>query len=140
MSSMYVLKQGVKTVGFQSNDKPYVIGFPTSRMARKVHYNLPPEPKFDLIRCNTERIEQGITFDMESSLFVPKIKRGSNWFDPINECGIYMEEVNTDEFYMYPFKGIGIVIPFAEDEDDNEMIMSKAHVVDPHPIPSDQHI
>jgi hypothetical protein len=104
------------------------MGFTKPVMARQVHYNLHPEPQFTLVRGDPIKHED-IVFDTTSTLFVPKCK--GDFLDPMNDAGFHLSQMKTDEFYVLPAKGVGIIVPYNLIEDSPDEFMFKAHVIDP---------
>lgn len=126
---MYTLKQGSKTVGFTHKGRSYIIGFTNTRTARKVHYNIHPDPKFLLVRHNEDAHDAGVTWDKGASLFIPKCEGDSQ--NPVNDANLHLQHMAVDDFYMLPVKGVGIIIPYdLQDEDDKEFFF-KSHLVEP---------
>lgn len=135
IKQMFTLKQGNKTVGLVHKNNHYIIGFESFIKARKVQYNLHPNPEIMLVRGDT--IDKHLYFgdidlklDIDATLFLPKYKGSPN--DPMNDGNYHLNSEIYNEFIVYPFfKNIGIILPTElKDEDENEF-MFKAHVIEP---------
>lgn len=126
-SFMYTLKQGNKTIGFYSKDRPYVIGFKKLVHARSVHYAMHPEPKFQMVKSDDVMIKEGIEVFLGSTIFIPKCAGSS--LEPINDGGFHLHTMKSEEFYGMPFKGVGVVLAYELlDEDINEFTF-RAHII-----------
>jgi hypothetical protein len=124
-----IIKQKNKTLGLTHNNRHYIIGFPKLNLARKVHYNIHPEPNLTLIRGDMI-IHEDIEFDTSSTLFIPKCK-GSIW-EPMNDGCFHLSHMKKDEFYILPGKNrIGIIIPYNLEEETEDQFMFKVSVVNP---------
>ena len=133
---MYTLKLGNKTVSINHQDRHYIIGFKSIFMARKVHYNMSPEPVFLLLSNKTIKIpkEQGfldvLTIDYNATLSISKCK-GTIW-EPMNDIGYHLEEHERDAFLSFPIKKqLGIIMPYELIEETPEKFMFKSYVIDP---------
>lgn len=119
---MYTVKVKSKTVGFSHKDRSYVIGFRKINVARKVMYDMDPEPNILLHRKDTQ-IVQDIVFDARATLLIPKKKYPDNMF--------YIATMHQIDFYGLPTKGIGIVIPHELVFEDDSLFEFSTHVVEP---------
>lgn len=137
---MYTVKQGNKTVGLSQNNKYYIIGFENPVLARKVQYNLQPNPEITLLRGKNINLASTLNdfglkntdlfLDIEATLFIPKFKGSVQ--DPMNDGGYHLGADNYNEFIVYPFtKSIGLVLPFKLDDEDEDEFMFRAHVIEP---------
>ena len=151
---MYVLKQGNKSLSLIHCERHYVIGFQSSSMARKVHYNLhpavgtgPSSPNMRLERYEeidvTQEVKQGlgdldvpfraqsVTIDTQATLFLPKHEVGAP-HDPSNDMGIHLSTVDVSDFMMYPFENqLGIIMPYDLVHERPHEFLFKAQVIDP---------
>lgn len=135
MKNMYTLKQGNKTVGIYHKNNHYIIGFESIINARKVQYNLHPNPEITLLRGET--INKHIYFcdinlklDIDATLFLPKYKGSTT--DPMNDGNYHLSTENYNEFIAFPFmKNIGIILPSELKDEDDDEFMFKANVIDP---------
>lgn len=131
---MYTICRGNKTVGTKSDNKDYIIGYKKVIFARKVQYNIHPEPKIILLKSNMTFVEKNnikVHIDNDASLFVQK-HRG-NYYNPLNDGCYHMKIEKLDEFMLFPFtKSIGIILPYnLIDETDDEFIF-KCIVLSPN--------
>jgi hypothetical protein len=126
---MYTIKQKNKTIGLKYNDRSYIIGFSKLIVARNVYYKLHPEPKFTLIKNDNNIIVDDIIFDNKATLFIPKCK--GSILDPMNDGGFHLSQMKTEEFYILPKNGVGIILPYNMTEEDENEFIFKAHVFDP---------
>jgi hypothetical protein len=135
---MHSICRGSTTVSVKSNNINYVIGFKSLSYAKKVQYNIHPEPKIILLKSNVqivknEELSIDITIDNEATLFIEK--HLGDVMDPLNDGGFHISTTKINDFILYPnSKNIGIILPFdLLDETENEFIF-KSFVIDP---PSD---
>lgn len=121
----------------------YIVGFRNVLLARKVHYTLPPEPQFTLVRgdqiidLSDQLASVGydieLNLDVKAALFVPKIESGSGGiWSPMNDVGFFMSRMDEGEFLSLPIlNNQGVIIPYElEDETENEY-MFRSIVIDP---------
>ena len=133
---MYTIKQKNKTLSVSHNQKHYIIGFNNIITARKVHYNMHPEPKLVMIRDNKpinlmSKLDHSLTLEISSTLLIPKC-HGDIWA-PINDGMFHLLEMNEVEFYNLPLsKKLGIIVPYKLEEETNDDFMFKAYVLDPN--------
>jgi hypothetical protein len=135
---VYTLKQGSKTVGFYSNGTPYVIGFRNIIHARKVHYDMKPEPRFQMMMSDDVTIKDDVSIHFASTIFIPKHSMlrhhdsGSTrplLDDPMKDVGLHLHIQKAIEFYRLPQQGVGIIMPYELlDEDTNEFTF-RAHIL-----------
>lgn len=134
---MYTIKQKNKTLSVYHEHKHFVIGFKTALLARKVHYNIHPDPKMTLVR-SIEPIDLSpkvdfdisLILDVASTLFIPKCK-GSIW-EPMNDGMFHVDKMQEIEFYNLPISSnLGIIVPYKLEDETNEEFMFKAYVVEP---------
>lgn len=141
---MYTIQQKNKTIGMSHNERHYVVGFKSSKLARKVQYALHPEPKLILVRgtdidLSKDLQNKGINdlsliVDTEATLFMPKFKGSSE--DPLNDGGYHLHNVLYKDFVTYPFtKMIGVIMPYDLLEENEEEFVFRSHVIEPsfHP-------
>lgn len=127
---IYTLQQSSKKLSIVHRNKNYYIGFQKVNMARKVQYSLHPEPNILLVRGDPIKFEE-ITFDTNSFIFIPKC-HGSIW-EPMNDAGFHMNQVDDTEFSLNLTVHCGIIMPDKlVFEDDDEFIFSTS-VFDPIP-------
>lgn len=132
---MFILKQGNKTVGMTHNDRSYVFGFSKVVTARKIQYNLHPEPQFTLIRDpDLLQTKSGISFDHSSTLFIPKASHDGGSMNPMNDIGLHLSELHQDTFYSLPAIGVGIIIPYKLKEEDETEFIYDCFTVDPYKL------
>lgn len=140
VGKVYTLKRGSKTVSLVHKSVHYVIGFNKTTLARKVMYNLHPEPEFTLVRDNgislgPDLLKAGfvdleLNIDVGATLFIPKCK--GDILHPLNDGGYHLSYVAEDDFLMYPVsKNLGIVMPTEIFDEDNDEYVFKAFVMDP---------
>jgi hypothetical protein len=125
---IYTIKQKNKTIGLRHNDRSYIIGFSKLIVARNVHYKMSPEPNFILIKNNTI-IHDEIIFDNKSTLFIPKCS--GSILDPMNDGGFHLSQMKKEDFYILPKQGVGIILPYTMEEENDLEFMFKVHVFDP---------
>lgn len=111
---IYTLNQDNKTIGIIHKDKSYIIGSKNIMTIRKIHYSIHPEPKIVLVK---------------SSLYIPKCK--GSILDPMNDAKLHLNTMDIDTFSSLPFKGIGIIIPYNLDYEDEDTFIFKSHVFGP---------
>jgi len=126
----------------------YVVGFKSPILARKVHYNIDPEPVLRLERANRINIkhelntcldelgiggvDNDVYIDVLSMLYVPKTRNIGGPMDPMNDGGFHLEELPLEDFYMMPFdKNIGIVLPYDLFMEDSKNLVFHCQVIDP---------
>lgn len=140
---MYTIKSGNKTIGINLYDKNYVIGYNSAILARKVQYNINPEPKIILFKNDNlninKKIKQNnsdINIDINiNTLYIPKYDKNKINI-PINNEGFHLHTIKSDDFMLYPFsKNIGIIIPFKLIEENNNEFIFNAHVIDSYFFP-----
>lgn len=129
---MYTICRGNKIISVRSNNKDYIIGFNKVIIAKKIQYNIHPEPKIILLRSNIQKIKEGdltLSIDNDATLFIEK--HNGCALNPMNDGGYHINTVNINEFMLYPYsKNIGVVLPFnLIDESECEFIF-KSIVVD----------
>lgn len=133
---MYTICRGNKTVSVKTDNKDYIIGFKNAYIARKVQYNMHPEPKIILLKSNTMSIEKeniNIYIDNDASLFIQKLQ--GDYYNPINDGGYHMKNENLDNFMLFPFtNSIGIIIPYNLIDETNDEYIFKCIVLDPSPM------
>ena len=130
-----------KTLSVENHNKTYAIGFQNPLTARKILHSIEPTPKIVLLRDNTINLKQdlqevgydiNIFIDTTATLFIPKLKKGVPYLDPMNDIGYHLHSYEVNEFIEIPiFKNIGIVLPYdIIDEDENEFTI-RSCVVEP---------
>lgn len=143
---VHMLRRGPNYVGIA--DGPYVIGFESITLARWMHYSLHPEKQLRIERThridvsedvNTQMLSLGLdtnlqveklTIDPEAKLIIPKMQGSA--LDPMNDIGLHLDSMMTEDFMMMPFsKRVGIIMPYTIDSEDGESAVLSAHVVDP---------
>jgi hypothetical protein len=134
----YTIKRGNRTISYFNNNKHYIIGFKKSSIARKVIYNIHPEPEIVLFQSeNIELVtteDMKIAFDTQALLFIPKCK--GSVLEPLNDGGFHLGIIKYDEFIQYPFtKGLGIIIPYDLIHEDKNEFQFNSQII--HPIPLD---
>lgn len=146
---MYVLRQGSKSLSVTHGESPYVIGFKCSTMARKVHYNLHPDPtrhaRIERSRAIdvTSELKQGlkehninfacesVNIDTQATLFIPKHLSGGP-LDPTNDTGVHLSTIDATDFMMYPFEHhVGIIMPYALLEERAHEYLFWSHLIEP---------
>lgn len=140
--TIYMLRQGNKTLSVNQRGRPFVVGFQTATTARKVHYSLHPEPVLLLLRdedhdsCVSVDECRGLTVSPAATLFVPKCQ-GSTLL-PMNDGGFHLHSCPEPEFMALPYThGMGIVVAYKlEDEIDDEFVF-KAYAVEPRSLVDD---
>lgn len=136
-SKQYIstISKNNKNIGFYHKYKPYVIGFKNPNVARKVMYNMHPEPIFTLLTGNPREeldynYNKHITIDNEAVLFIPKSEY--RIFTLPEHNLYYLENVEYEEFIIYPYtKNIGIIIPYLLIDETDEEILFRSHTIDP---------
>lgn len=145
----YVLKRGSTTLSVKHADQHYVIGFKSPMIARKVHYNLHPDPVGSLrversrVIDVTSEIKEGLKdynisfacdtvhIDTQATLFIPKHLAGGP-LDPLNDTGMHLETVDSTDFLMYPFeRNVGIIMPYALLEERVHEYLFWSHLIEP---------
>lgn len=123
----------------------YVIGFQNLMLARKVQYNMTPEPCFRLYRRNWEnvtdevnagleslgssQIDGSVVLDTQALLHVPL--KDASLPDAMNEGMFHLETVSFEDFLMYPFdKNVGIIMPYNIEKEDGVEIVITSNVVE----------
>lgn len=149
----YVLKCKNKVLSVAeyqaSRFSTYIVGFKNPILARKVHYNMHPEPKLRLERSDvidiTTDINKGllevgtmgltsaqITIDVFSRLYIPKQEERGGPLLPINDGGFHLEEITVDKLYMMPFdRNIGVILPYDLESETSREIVLMCQVIDP---------
>lgn len=128
---MFTINHKSRTVGLQHKDSHFVVGFKSVRMARKVMYQLHPEPTLMVVRgdeidlttrIQAKGVDMNLVIDSSAALFIPKFEGSSS--DPMNDGGYHLHNVSEVEFMTYPFtKMLGIILPYELiDENDKEFI------------------
>jgi hypothetical protein len=126
---IHVLKQGNKSLSLTYNQRHYVIGFQSTAMARKVHYNLHPDPESRMRIERREHVDvtrdvknglreldvlfsaESVTIDTRALLYMPKATNGSILVE--NDAGIHLSTMDYSDFIMYPFENnIGVIMPY----------------------------
>jgi hypothetical protein len=135
---MYTIRQKNKTVSVEHNQRHYVLGFKNAMLARKVHYNLHPQPKFILIRDDNPidlkphlDIDVALNLEVASTLFIPKFTKGSIW-DPMNDGMFHLHQIHEVEFFSLPLaKNLGIIVPYKLEDETSDDFMFKVYMLDP---------
>ncbi len=154
-NKLYVLKQGNKSLSIVDDicsvrRHHYVIGFGSPLMARKVHYNLRPDPVPDMRIERAERIDvtqqvkegldaMGVDFkadsvciDTRALLFVPKYTTPGTTLDPQHDAGIHLATMDYSDFMMYPFEhNLGVIMPYELLHERPHEFVFRSHVIDP---------
>lgn len=135
-SKMYMLRQGSKTIGVVDNSQHYVIAFNNIITARKVHYNIHPDPCIHLDRVNNLVIAKSNILNLDlricpnAQLKIPKVD-GSVW-DAKNDGSFHLHSVTGEEFVMYPFsRGIGVIIAHNLKDENNDSMMFDSILIEP---------
>ena len=129
--NMHVLRQGNKTLSYTHKvldiSKNYVIGFPSPTLARHVHYCIEREPKINvernltldvtddvnhgLMNLGINPVNTQITIDTNALLYMSKTSSIQNICDIIDDNGLHLDFMKTEDFLMLPFEtNLGIVI------------------------------
>ena len=125
---IYTLRQGSKTVSLKHNDCHYVIGYKNVIVARKVHYFMHPDCDFNLMR-DKNPVRNPLTLDIRATLSIPKCE--GSIMDPMNDGAFHIHVVRDDVFLSYPMTGLGIIMPYdLQDENDKEFVFT-SYVIDP---------
>jgi hypothetical protein len=111
---IYTLNQDNKTIGIMHKNKSFIIGSKNIMTIRKIHYSIHPEPKIVLVKSN---------------LYIPKCK--GSILDPMNDAKMHLSMMNLNTFCSLPFKGIGIIMPYNLEYEDEDTFIFKSHVVAP---------
>lgn len=111
---IYTLNQDNKTIGIINKDKPFIIGTKNIMTIRKIHYSIHPEPKIVLVK---------------SSLYIPKCK--GSILDPMNDAKLHLSMMDIKTFSSLPFKGIGVIIPYNLEYEDEDTFIFNSHVFTP---------
>lgn len=111
---IYTLNQDNKTIGIINKEKPFIIGTNKIMIIRKIHYSIHPEPKIVLAKSN---------------LYIPKCK--GSILDPMNDAKLYLSKMDIKTFSSLPFKGIGIIIPYNLEYEDQNVFIFNSHVFEP---------
>jgi len=138
-----VIKNKSNILGFQHNNQNYIIGFQQKKHAILVHKDICKESvnNIKLFRHYTENIgdavSQGlhnlgfdesyddIKVDLNATLIIPKSE------NCINDNELTIEDLEFEEFLMYPFnKHIGISLPYELCGENNNFLF-EAQVIDP---------
>ena len=148
----YLIKQKNQTVGLNeyhgNRIHQYVIGFKSSILARKVHYNMDPEPVLRLERkdrinitnevnsllaeLNVSGVDNEVYIDVMSMLYVPKMSNPGGIMDPMNDGGFHLQEEPLEDLYMMPFeKNIGMILPYDLLMEDKKQMVLACQVIDP---------
>ena len=115
--------------------KPYMVGFRSVMLARKVHYSM-SGCESPILMPGVTPIESpatpGLIIDMEATLFVPKNK--IKYHQAIEDYGIHLKSMTEYEFMGIPLRTMtGILIATSVlDENDEELVM-RALTVDALP-------
>jgi len=137
---VYTINRGHKTLSVVHRQTHYVLGFKTPVLAKRIMYNLHPDPVFTLVRDNNIDlspqlyeagfIDVNLSIDVAATLFIPKCK-GSP-LDPMNDVGYHMNFHTEEEFIMFPInQNLGIIMPTMLQEECDEEYIFKAFVMDP---------
>lgn len=136
-TQVFTLRQGNKTVGFYNSQKPYIIGFRHSKVARNIMHALHPTPEFTLLRDNPVSLTvpemvppTTLTIDSSATLFIPKFSGSST--DPLNDGGFFVETCAYDDFIVYPMtKNVGVILPYVLIDENKNEFTYRAHVIEP---------
>lgn len=147
----YTIKRQSQTLGLAERHgerlRHYIVGFKSVVMARKVQYNIHPEPILRLERqsaiditssINACLLEVGlntvpsVTIDVLSRLYVPKMMHTGGAVEPLNDGGFHLDEQPYDDMFMLPFsKNIGIVLPYELEYENQRELVLLCQVIDP---------
>jgi hypothetical protein len=147
----YVLKQGNKSLSIVESNRHYVVGFKSAMMARKVHYNLRPDPVPDMRIERGERVDvtrevkqglealghhsfasESVCIDTRALLFVPKYTTPGSAFDPQHDAGVHLSTMASCDFLMYPFEhNLGVIMPYELLHERPHEFVFRSHVIDP---------
>lgn len=133
----YTLQQGNKTVGFNYKNEHFIIGFQKAVLARKVHYNMDPNPKFQILPDDPQRFYKTslgktyeITMDTKCTLFIPKFN--GSFLDPLNDGCYHLNSTKERDFYTYPFnKNLGIILPYNLIDETPDEFIFKSYMIYP---------
>lgn len=114
----FTIQQGSKTIGIRHNEHHYVVGFASAVMARRVQYQLHPDPVITFFRND------------ESTIFIPKFCGSA--MDPMNDGGYHLGQQDYNKFITFPFtKSVGVILPYHLIEESEEEFIFRCHVLDP---------
>jgi hypothetical protein len=152
VSKSYILQRKNQSLGLshthQERTHHYVLVFQNSIMARKVHYNMHPEPILRIERNDymdvTFEINQGladlgynevrgkVSIDVASQLYIPKSIEPRGISNPMNDGGFHLKSIPLENMYMLPFENnVGVIIPYDLTWEDKKQIVLTCKVIDP---------
>ncbi len=130
---MYTIKQGNKTFGLMHGEQFYIIGFSNNKMARKVQYNLHPQPYIHLKKnkqIELDIMKKKVMIDPVSDLRIQKYQGDPN--DPMNDGNYHISVYYDSEFLVYPYKKmVGIILPYDLIEETDKEFHFLSTVIDP---------
>lgn len=128
---MYTINSGNKTVSVHSDNIHYIIGFKNVRIARKVQYNMHPEPIITIIKNpETQITNNNVHLNNDVTLFIPKAPLDLP--PAMRDGGYHIHEYKENDFMALPStRNIGIIIPIKLQEETNEEFVFKSILFDP---------
>lgn len=139
-NKMYTLQRNNKTLSTYHQNMHYIIGFKKVTLARKVHYNIHPEPKVLIVRntnYNTDTVpfDLALSIDTTAELLIPKApveKVPEDGVRGLRDIDFHLAHFDEDYFLSFPVsKNLGIVLASDVYEETEEEFIFKAMVIDP---------
>jgi hypothetical protein len=150
----FLLKQKSKTIGVSelhaNRYRHYIIGFKNVFLARKIHYNIHPEPSirlersdfiditkdvkksFNAIGLNSDSIDSKITIDVFSKIYIPKMLPSGGYYNPMNDGGYHVEEISIEDLFLMPFEqNIGVILPSEVYAESAKEFVLSCQIIDP---------
>lgn len=140
MQHIYTLNRGSKTLGLTHRNQNYIIGFQSPSLARKIHYNMHPEPRLSIINGDeiniTNKIYDNLPIDLpcnfyldsKATLVIPKLK--GDFLHPLNDGCFHLNNVKMEDFYMFPYKyNLGIILPRNLEYEDTGIFLFQCTVL-----------
>lgn len=126
---IYTLKSGAKTIGFYTDNRPYVIGFRQAMLARQVQYTISHDPKFEFYKDDSFGAKNAMYSHGKLKLQKQTMKSAVSVHDDV---GLHMQAYPYNTFLEMPFKkGVGIIIPHNIEDESEYQITFNVHAVGP---------
>lgn len=147
-SKVYIIKQKANPLSYKElcynlSVRYYVVGFQNLMHAKKIQYDIKPEPNLKLYRTEylnivsqvnkgleefgVDKINSHIVIDTMARLHVPKKNTDVYPSDhEMNDGGFHLSTVSYEDFLMYPFdNNVGIIMPHTlENETETEFVFT----------------
>jgi hypothetical protein len=129
---VYTIKSKNQTIGYKYQvnniDKNLILCFKNVITARKVHYNLHPNPVLELDKVPAD----GSIVTVDCTLNIPKMEHTGGYLHAMNDGGFYLSESSSEEIHSLPYTAnVGLILPYRLDDEDSQKFVFKSIIVSP---------